>query len=124
MRGGQRRNANTVQRKHHRNRNRNRFLAGPAPRRLLQVIDVGRKLGRALTAAVAAAAEAAAAAAAGPKVISSRPAWKAAMGLQRQVGPLPYLTMQRFAGGGLLDFHETGGHLAARVLRRAKRWAD
>ncbi|GLC47410.1 hypothetical protein PLESTB_001960900 [Pleodorina starrii] len=51
--------------------------------RLLQVIDVGRKVGRALATAAAAAAEAAAAAA-GPKVISSRPAWKAAMGLQRQ----------------------------------------
>ncbi|GLI68282.1 hypothetical protein VaNZ11_012640 [Volvox africanus] len=53
--------------------------------RLLQVVDVGRKVGRALAAAAAAAEEAAAAAAAGPKVISSRPAWKAAMGLQRQI---------------------------------------
>ncbi|KAG2454671.1 hypothetical protein HYH02_000510 [Chlamydomonas schloesseri] len=52
--------------------------------RLLQTVDVGRQLQRALAAAAAAAAEAAAAAAAGPKVISSRPNWKAQMGLQRQ----------------------------------------
>ncbi|PNW86908.1 hypothetical protein CHLRE_02g100800v5 [Chlamydomonas reinhardtii] len=52
--------------------------------RLLQTVDVGRQLGKALAAAAAAAAEAAAAATAGPKVISSRPNWKAQMGLQRQ----------------------------------------
>ncbi|GFR52880.1 hypothetical protein Agub_g15512, partial [Astrephomene gubernaculifera] len=52
--------------------------------RLLQTVDVGRQVNRAMSAAAAAAAAEAAAAAAGPKVISSRPAWKAAMGLQRQ----------------------------------------
>ncbi|KXZ44757.1 hypothetical protein GPECTOR_62g872 [Gonium pectorale] len=59
-------------------------LSGLPAARILQVVDVGRQLNRALKAAALAAAEAAAAAAAGPKVISSRPAWKAAMGLQRQ----------------------------------------
>lgn len=56
------------------------------PGRLLQVVDVGRHVSRALDAAAAVEAAAAAAAAAGPKVISSRPNWKAQMGLQRQVG--------------------------------------
>ncbi|KAG2486748.1 hypothetical protein HYH03_014550, partial [Edaphochlamys debaryana] len=52
--------------------------------RPIQQLDVGKQLNRALTAATAAAEAAAAAAAAGPKVVSSRPAWKAQMGLQRQ----------------------------------------
>lgn len=62
------------------------LLCLPVLPRLLQVVDVGRQVGRALDAAAAVEAAAAAAAAAGPKVISSRPNWKAQMGLQRQVG--------------------------------------